>query len=572
MYKEALVGRFMRRKGTAVALSLAMAVSVIGSAPGAVAAKKISVTKKVNLKAGKKGKITIKANGFKIKKVSAKSSDKKIVKVVKATKKSITVKGADGGKGSAKIKIKINAKNNKGKTKKYSFTTKVVCKSADNNSSSGTGAQSTANGNSESGKDGSSSPSTSVVPSTNVVASPDSASQTSAGSAEVSAVPVTSSEVPVSSSGAAASVAPESSVVPASGEPNQTEAPISVTKESFGMTKDGEAVTKYTLKNANNMSVSFLDFGAIIQAINVPDKNGKIDDVVLGFDDIASYENNPSYFGAFLGRHANRIAGGKFELNGVTYELEKNDSGRNNLHGGNPGYHKVMYKAEVGDGSVSFSRTSPDGEQGFPGNLDLKVTYTLTNDNELKIDYWGQSDADTLCNLSNHSYFNLKGHDSGSIVDHLVQINAEQITRNNRNSVPNGKYVDVANTPFDFRTLTPVSKGIGDSNTLITNAGGYDHNFVLNKGDGEFAKVGEVLEETSGRKMEIYTDLPGIQFYSGNYISQNTGKNGAAYSARCGMCFETQFFPDSINHAEFKQCILKKGEEYNSRTVYKFSN
>nr|WP_026835694.1 aldose epimerase family protein [Eubacterium xylanophilum] len=346
---------------------------------------------------------------------------------------------------------------------------------------------------------------------------------------------------------------------------------MTVSKETFGKTSDGKEVSKYTLSNENNMTVSFLDYGAIIQSVKVPDRNGKIDDVVLGYDDLASYESNPNFFGAFLGRHANRIAFAYFELNGEEYKLEKNDGGRNNLHGGSPGYYKVMYDAEIGEDCVTFSRLSPDGEQGFPGNLDVKVTYRLTNENELKIEYNTKAlDKDTLCNLSNHSYFNLKGHNNGDITDHKVMIKANAITETNRNSIPTGELMSVEGTPFDFRNPALVGDGLKSDNQYIKNSNGYDHNFVLDKEDGVFDKVAEITEDTSGRKMEVYTDLPGLQFYTGNYVS-GTGKEGAVYGARSGMCFETQFFPDSINQPNFKQCILRAGQEFNSTTIYKFS-
>lgn len=344
---------------------------------------------------------------------------------------------------------------------------------------------------------------------------------------------------------------------------------MSISTKSFGKTKNGEEVTRYTITNKNGLSVSALDYGAVIVNLLVPDKNGKLDDIVLGFDDVAGYEVNGCFFGAFIGRHGNRIGQAKFELNGTTYELEKND-GENNLHGGTPGYHQVMYKASTTDNSVTFSRVSPDMEQDYPGNLDIQMTYTLTDDNELKIDYKTKSDKDTLCNLTNHSYFNLKGHNGGTITDHKVWIKANGFTATSDDLIPNGTITDVTGTPMDFRTKKALSQDIDADYQPLIIAGGYDHNYVLDKPEGAFEKVAEVSEETSGRTMEVYTDLPGMQLYSGNFIVKEDGKGGTVYTKRTGVCFETQFFPNSVNVPSFKSCVLKAGETFTSTTVYKF--
>lgn len=342
---------------------------------------------------------------------------------------------------------------------------------------------------------------------------------------------------------------------------------MSIAKKSFGTTKDGVEVTLYTITNKNGMSVSAIDYGANIVNLIVPDKNGKMDDIALGFEDVAGYEVNGCFFGAFIGRHGNRIGQAKFELNGTTYELEKND-GNNNLHGGTPGYHHVMYQASTTDDSVTFSRVSPDMEQGYPGNLEIAVTYTLTEDNALKISYKTKSDKDTLCNLTNHSYFNLKGHDGGTITDHVVTIKANSFTGTSDDLIPDGTLVDVTGTPMDFREPRVIAKDIDSDYAPIVLAGGYDHNFVLDKPEGAFEKVCEVTEPVSGRKMEVYTDLPGMQLYTGNFIKKEEGK--AVYTKRTGVCFETQFFPNSVNVPEFTSCVLKAGEEFNSTTMYKF--
>lgn len=344
---------------------------------------------------------------------------------------------------------------------------------------------------------------------------------------------------------------------------------MSLETRKFGVTKNGEEVTLYALTNKNGMKAEFIDYGANIVSLCVPDRNGKLDDVVLGFDNVAGYEVNGCFFGALIGRHGNRIGGAKFELNGVTYELEKND-GENNLHGGTPGYHHVMYKAETSDACVTFSRTSPDMEQGYPGNLDIRVSYTLTDDNELKITYEAKSDKDTLCNMTNHSYFNLKGHDGGEITDHEVWIKANGFTETTDDLIPNGTIVDVTGTPMDFRTKKAIGDDIEADYKPLTIAGGYDHNYVLDKKAGVVEKVAELSEKTSGRTMEVYTDLPGMQLYTGNFIEREAGKQGVTYTKRNGVCFETQFFPNSIHVPSFEPCVLKAGETFTSTTIYRF--
>ncbi len=345
---------------------------------------------------------------------------------------------------------------------------------------------------------------------------------------------------------------------------------MSIATRSFGTTKDGKAVTLYTITNKNGMSVSAIDYGANIVSLMVPDKKGTVEDIVLGFDDVAGYEVNGCFFGAFIGRHGNRIGQAKFELNGKTYELEKND-GENNLHGGTPGYHHVMYEASAADDSITFTRVSPDGEQGYPGNLEISLTYTLTDDNELKLDYETKSDQDTLCNLTNHSYFNLKGHKGGEITDHIVTIKANGFTGTSDDLIPDGSIVDVTDTPMDFRKPRKIADDIDAAYKPIELAGGYDHNFVLDKPEGVFDKVAEMSEATSGRKMEVYTDLPGMQLYSGNFIVKEEGKEGHIYTKRTGICFETQYFPNSVNVPAFTSCVLKAGEVFHSTTVYKFA-
>ncbi len=348
---------------------------------------------------------------------------------------------------------------------------------------------------------------------------------------------------------------------------------MSVSKKLFGKTKNGEEVTIYTLKNDKGMTATFLDYGAVLVNLLVPDANGKFDDVVLGYDTVAEYEINGPGFGSFIGRHANRIGDAKFTLNGKTYELEKND-GKNNLHSGSVGYNKFMYEAETFEEedsvSVEFSRLSPDMEQGFPGNLDISVTYTLTNDNELVIEYLAVSDQDTIVNLTNHTYFNLAGHKSGTILNHLVQIDADQFTPTTDDLIPTGEFADVTGTPMDFRKLKPIGQDINAEYKPLIQAGGYDHNYVLNINENEVTKVAELVEEKSGRKMTVYTDKPGLQLYTANFLTNEKGKDGVVYQKNDGVCFETQYYPNSCNIEAFPSSVLKAGEEYDFVTIYKF--
>lgn len=350
---------------------------------------------------------------------------------------------------------------------------------------------------------------------------------------------------------------------------------MKITQKSFGKTVRGEEATLYTLTNGNGMKVSFTNYGANIVSIIVPDSKGNFADVNLGYENLAGYEENPPGFGSFIGRHANRIGGARFELNGKVYELDKND-GKNNLHGGLVGYNKLMYETEVYEdddiASIEFSRLSPHLEQGFPGNLDVSVTYSLTESNELVIEYLAVSDRDTIVNLTNHAYFNLGGHDSGSVLDHKVWIKANQFTPTTPDLIPTGELWDVAGTPMDFRTLKTIGQDINSDYEPIVLAGGYDHNFVLDISGTEVEKVAELVDDKSGRRMEVFTDLPGIQLYTSNMLSPvKNSKNNAVYEKRCGVCFETQFFPNSINIKNFPSCMLKAGKEFDSVTIYKFS-
>lgn len=350
---------------------------------------------------------------------------------------------------------------------------------------------------------------------------------------------------------------------------------MKITQKSFGKTKAGDDTTLYTITNSNGMKISFTDFGANIVSIIVPDKEGNFADVALGYSNIEGYENNGPGFGSFIGRCANRIAGAKFELNGKVYNLQKNE-GENNLHGGTPSYNMVMYETEIYEEedmiSLEFSRLSPNLEQGFPGNLDITVTYSLTENNELVIEYHAVSDKDTVVNLTNHSYFNLSGHNSGSILDHKVWINADQFTPTDDNLIPTGELRDVEGTPMDFRTLKRIGDDIGADYEPLKQAGGYDHNYVLSTTPDEVEKVAELVDESTGRTMEIFTDMPGIQLYTSNMLSPvKNGKDGASYGKYAGACFETQYFPNACNTKNFPSSVLKAGQGYEYVTIYKFS-
>ena len=350
---------------------------------------------------------------------------------------------------------------------------------------------------------------------------------------------------------------------------------MKLTQKAFGKTKDGEQATLYTISNNNGMEVSITDYGANIVSIMVPNSKGQVEDVVLGFDSLEGYEKNAAFFGSFIGRHANRISGASFELNGKVYELEKND-GDNNLHSGSQGYNNFIYEVEIHNEEnmigIELSRVSPHMEQGFPGNLDLSVTYSLTEANELVIEYQAVSDQDTIVNLTNHSYFNLAGHDSGSVLDHKVWIKASQFTPTTDDLIPTGELRDVEGTPMDFRELKKLSKDISADYEPLKQAGGYDHNYVLEISENLISKVAELQDEASGRKMEVFTDMPGLQLYSGNMIaSLDHCKGGEPYGKRSGVCFETQYFPSSCNISSFPSCVLKAETLYDKSTVYRFS-
>ncbi len=351
-----------------------------------------------------------------------------------------------------------------------------------------------------------------------------------------------------------------------------------IESESFGEV-DGEAVERYTLTNDNGMSVSILTYGAIVQSIVVPDRDGTMGDVALGFDTIEEYVEQSPYFGAIVGRYANRIAEGTFELEGETYELAINND-PNTLHGGEKGFDKVIWTAEEFDSpdgpALVLSYTSPEGEEGYPGTLDVTVLYTVTQSDELRIQYSATTDAPTVVNLSNHSYFNLAGEGAGSIYDHELQLNAANYTPVDETLIPTGEIAPVAGTAFDFTTAHPIGDNIRDaSDEQIVIGLGYDHNFVLDREDPEDTstiQAAVVTEPTTGRVMTVSTTEPGVQFYSGNFLNGAFGgKSGGTYRQGDGFCLETQHFPDSPNQPDFPTTELRPGEEFTSTTVYAFA-
>ncbi|NLP35438.1 MAG: galactose mutarotase [Clostridiales bacterium] len=350
---------------------------------------------------------------------------------------------------------------------------------------------------------------------------------------------------------------------------------MKINQTLFGKTKNGEEAYLYTLTNQNGMEVSFTNYGACIVSIIVPDAKGEKADVALGFKNIEGYEENEPGFGAFIGRYANRISDGKIEINGKVYELEKND-GENTLHGGVKGYNNFLYETEVFRDedmiSIEFSRLSPHMEQGFPGNLDITVTYSLTQTNELMIEYHAVSDKDTVINLTNHCYFNLAGHNSGTILDHNLMIKANKFTPTREDLIPTGEIWDVEGTPMDFRTLKRIGQDINADYEPLRIADGYDHNYVLDINGTDVEKVAELVEENSQRVMEVFTDLPGMQLYTANMLTPvKNSKDDAIYKKQDAICFETQFFPNSCNTSNFSSSLLKAGQPFESVTIYKFS-
>lgn len=341
-------------------------------------------------------------------------------------------------------------------------------------------------------------------------------------------------------------------------------------KRSFGTTKDGKEVFLFSLENKNGVKAEVTNYGAILVNLFVPDKNGNIEDVVLGFDDVSGYEINPSYFGSVIAPSANRIGGATFELNGETYSLKKNN-GENNLHSDDElGAHKKVWEFLEGEDEITFILKNTDGELGFPGNKEFKVTYSLDDENGLKIQYEASSDKDTIINPTNHSYFNLKGHKEGNIEDHKITLLASNYTPADAASIPYGDIVTVEGTPMDLRDEIVIGEKIDTDFEQLNFASGFDHNWVTDAYNGEIRKIAIVKAPKDARIMEVYTDLPGVQFYAGNFIDPQEGKNSAFYERRSGLCLETQCYPDSIHKINFPSVVYGPGKDYKSTTIYKF--
>ena len=346
-------------------------------------------------------------------------------------------------------------------------------------------------------------------------------------------------------------------------------------KDNWGKLPSGERIDLYTLRNSKGIESTITNYGGRVVTLKAPDRHGRFEDIVLGFDNLDGYFAKNPYFGALVGRYANRIANAEFTIGLKTYSLARND-GPNSLHGGLKGFDKVAWKSKpvyVDEGpAVELTYLSPDGEESYPGNLTVTVRYTLTEKNELKIDYHATTDKETILNLTNHSYFNLAGQAAGSILDHLVVINADEFTPVNEHLIPTGERRKVAGTPFDFRKLEPIGKRIDEKDQQLKYGIGFDHNYVLNKSHSGLFPAARVTEPSTGRTVEVATTQPGLQFYTGNHLDGTArGKSGAVYGFRSGLCLETQHFPDSPHHPEFPSTELKPGQEYRGTTVFTFS-
>lgn len=351
--------------------------------------------------------------------------------------------------------------------------------------------------------------------------------------------------------------------------------PVTIMKKAYGITPDSIAVDSYTLKNENGMELTVITYGGIITSLKVPNKNQVLEDVVLGYDSLVQYTRKNPYFGAIIGRYGNRIAKGKFSLDNTEYQLATND-GPNNLHGGVKGFDKVVWNAtEIkGDSTAALVLTylSKDMEEGFPGNLETKVIYTLTNNNELEVTYEAKTDKKTIVNLTQHSYFNLSGDFSKTILDHEITIDADTFIPVDKTLIPTGELKDVTNTPFDFRVAKTVGQDIEVKDDQLKKGLGYDHCWVLNKQNEGIRLVSTAYHKESGRLLEIFSNEPGIQLYTGNFLDGTLpSKQGGTYGYRTGFCLETQHYPDAPNQKDFPSVVLNPGEKYESKTSFKFS-
>lgn len=344
-------------------------------------------------------------------------------------------------------------------------------------------------------------------------------------------------------------------------------------KEPFGSTHDGHPVDVYTLRNKHGIEARIMTYGGILVSLRTPDKAGQFEDVVLGYDHLEGYLARNPYFGALVGRYGNRIAHGKFSLNGHTYSLATNNNGTHHIHGGFKGFDKVVWTGQASETpqgpALQLTYLSRDGEEGFPGNLSVTAVYTLTEDNGVRLDFTATTDQDTICNLTNHSYFNFRG---GDVLDYLVQINADRFTPIGASLIPTGELRSVGGTPMDFREPTPIGARINHDDEQLRFARGYDHTWVFDKPAGQLGLAATVVDKKSGRRLEVLTTEPGMQFYTGNFLDGTIhGKGGQVYQKRHAFCMEPQHFPDSPNQPNFPSVVLKPGQVYKNTIIYRFS-
>lgn len=346
---------------------------------------------------------------------------------------------------------------------------------------------------------------------------------------------------------------------------------MNIIKELFGKTSDGTAVNKYTISNKNGTELALIEYGASIQSIVIKDKNGVKRDVTVGFVDIDGFENRSDYQGVIAGPYANRIGGGKFTIDGVVYDLDKNEDGIKTLHGCGEYTHRVWKSIITDTDSVEFSYTREDGKYGYPGEITAVIKYTLGDDDSVTIKYFCTTDKKTYINPTNHTYFNLGGFDSGDILSHKLKINADEYIPVDETSIPTGGSAKVENTPFDFREFKEIGKDINEDCIQLKNTGGYDHNFCIKDWDKTVKEAAVAVCDDSGITLTVSTDLPGVQFYAGNFLKGIAGKDNLPMNKRCGFCLETQYYPDTPNHPEFPSCLFDKNKQYSSTTVFAFT-
>ena len=345
---------------------------------------------------------------------------------------------------------------------------------------------------------------------------------------------------------------------------------MSITKTLFDTMPDGTPVHLFTIENNNGVSAGIITRGATLQSFSCPDKDGKIGDIIMGFDTVAGHMASGTYTGNIIGQYANRLCGGKFSVNGEEYQVTQNEKGKTCLHGGGEFNSAIWNAIIIDDDAVEFTYKSPDGKEGFPGNLDVTVTYVLTDRNELEIHYKAVTDKDTVINMSNHAYFNLGGTENGNVLDTELMLNCDYYTPTDADSIPTGELRSVKGTAFDFTEGKKIGKDIGADDEQLIMCRGYDHNFCVNGEAGKLRLVAKAKDEKSGRKLEVMSDLPGVQLYTGNFLDgTEIGKGGRKLEKHYGFCLETQYYPDTPNHPDFPQCTFKKGEKFESLTIFK---